>query len=155
MPQGLPAVSADTTIDSGPETLYGLITDLPTLAGFAEETISMRWTSGDSARPGAVFRGSNRNGRHTWTTTCTVTDAEPARAFAWDVRSGPVAVAHWRYEITPEDGRCRVTESMWDTRPWWLRKVAVYLTGVADREAANAEHMRLTLQRLKEHAESL
>ena len=114
----------------------------------------MRWTKGVSARPGAVFKGDNRNGRHSWTTTCTVTDAEPGRAFAWDVTSGPVKIAHWRYEISPADGGSRVTESMWDNRPWWLRKIGVYLTGVADRDAANATHIRLTLDRLKACAES-
>jgi len=149
-----PTVSADVTVNAGPDTVYGLITDLPTLAGLTEETIAMRWTKGDTARPGAVFRGDNRNGKHTWTTTCTVTEATPGRAFAWNVTSGPVKVAHWRYEIAVTDGTCRVTESMWDHRSWWLRRIAVLLTGIADREAANTEHIRVTLQRLKAAAES-
>ena len=114
----------------------------------------MRWVSGDRARPGAVFKGDNRNGRHTWTTTCTVTDAQPGRAFAWDVRSGPVRIAHWRYEISPDGDGSRVTECMWDNRPWWLRRFGVVLTGTPDRAASNADHMRVTLQRLKAHAES-
>ena len=66
--------------------MYALITDLPTLASLAEETETMQWRKGDAAAPGAVFTGHNRNGSQTWTTTCTVTDAEPGRVFAFDVR---------------------------------------------------------------------
>lgn len=152
-PQGIPAVSADITINARADTVYSLITDLATLAELAEETTAMRWTRGDSAQRGAVFKGSNRNGSHTWTTTCNITEAEPGRLFAWDVHSGPVPVARWQYEITPSDTECHVTESMWDHRPGWLRRIGRYLTGVPDRESANADHMRVTLQRLKETAE--
>ena len=153
VPQGLPDASSDITIDARPDALYGLITNLPTLTELAEETTAMRWTKGDSARPGAVFRGSNRNGSRRWTTTCTVTEAEPGRLFAWDVHSAPVPVAHWRYEINLGAGDCRVTESMWDHRPGWLRRIGVYLTGVPDRASANGEHIQVTLQRLKARAE--
>lgn len=147
-------VSTDILVAAPADHLYRLLTDLPTLAECAEETTAMRWTAGGPARPGAVFRGSNRSGRHTWTTTCTVTTAEPGRVFAWDVTSGPVPIAHWRYEITPDGDGSRVTESMWDHRPWWLRRIGVLLTGISDRTAANAEHMRVTLQRLKAKAET-
>jgi hypothetical protein len=47
-----------------------------------------------------------------------------------------------------------VTESTWDRRPGWFRKVAGRATGVSDRAAANTEHIRLTLQRLKRRAET-
>ena len=42
---------------------------------------------------------------------------------------------------------------MWDQRPGWLRRIGVYLTGVPDRESANSEHIKVTLQRLKARAE--
>ncbi|HEX5145215.1 MAG TPA: SRPBCC family protein [Mycobacterium sp.] len=149
-----PAVTDEVRIGAPAEAVYALITDLPTLAELAEETTSMQWTRGDAARAGAVFRGANRSGSHTWTTTCTVTTANPGVAFAWDVTSGPVKIAHWRYEVAESDGGCHVTESMWDYRPWWLKRIAYRLTGVADRDAANTEHIRLTLQRLKDRAEA-
>ena len=49
---------------------------------------------------------------------------------------------------------CRVTERTWDKRPRWILKPAELSTGVSDRTGANAEHIRLTLQRLKERAEA-
>lgn len=151
---GPASAQAEVTVDADPETIYRLITDLSTLASLAEETHAMQWRKGDAAQPGAVFRGQNRNGSRTWTTTCTVTAAEPGRVFAFDVRSAVIPVAHWRYEIAPtDDGKCRVTESTWDKRPGWFRVPAGWATGVKDRDTANAENIRRTLQRLKQRAE--
>jgi hypothetical protein len=142
------------TIAAAPEAVYALITDLPTLATLAEEADAMKWHQGDGATPGAVFKGHNSNGGRTWTTTCTVTHAEPGRTFGFDVKSLVIPVAHWRYDIAPTDGGCTVTEQTWDQRPGWFRKVAGLATGVADRDSANAKHIRLTLERLKAKAEA-
>lgn len=162
MTEPAPTVSASVTIDAAPESVYALITDLPTLAELAEEAVAMCWRTGDAARPGAVFTGRNQNGGHRWSTTCTVTDADPGRVFAFDVRTAIVPVARWRYDIAgivtagpaTADGGCRVTESTWDRRPRWIVGMTRLTTGVTDRTAANAKHIRVTLQRLKERAEA-
>ena len=76
--------------------MYHLVTDLATLASLAEEATAMSWRKGDAARPGAVFKGTNRNGFRRRTTTCTVTDAAPGRVFGFDVqlfRGAGVALA--------------------------------------------------------------
>jgi Polyketide cyclase / dehydrase and lipid transport len=150
-------VAASVQIDAGPDVVYGLITDLPTLASLAEEAVAMQWCKGDAPRPGAVFVGHNENGRRRWSTKCTVTDAEPGRVFAFDVRHTVFPVARWQYDIvdlSAAEGGCRVTESTWDRRPGWFRKLAGRATGVTDRVAANTEHIQLTLQRLKQRAEA-
>ena len=141
-------------VDADADTVYRLITDLSTLASLAEEAKAMQWRKGDAVQPGAVFKGHNRNGVFRWSTTCTVTTADPGRAFAFDVRYLGVPVAHWRYDIVAEGHGCRVTERTWDHRPGWFTKTAWIGTGVRDRDAANAEHIKLTLQRLKEKAEA-
>ncbi|VBA37431.1 hypothetical protein LAUMK191_01911 [Mycobacterium attenuatum] len=148
------SVSATVQINASPERVYGMITDLPTLASLAEEAVSMQLRKGDAVRKGAVFVGHNENGGRRWHTTCTVTDAEPGRTFAFDVRSAVIPVARWQYDIVASDGGCRVTESTWDRRPRWFRKLASMATGVNDRAAANAEHIQLTLRRLKQRAEA-
>ncbi|MFT4199917.1 SRPBCC family protein [Gordonia sp. (in: high G+C Gram-positive bacteria)] len=150
-----PTVSVETSIDASADTVYALLTDLPTLAELGEEIDEMRWIRGDSAAVGNVFRGRNRNGRHRWSTTCTVTDAAPTSVFAWDVTSLGLPIARWRYDITPTSGGCTVVESMWDRRPGFLTHTAHLLTGIRDRETANAEHMRATLERLTARAEGL
>jgi Polyketide cyclase / dehydrase and lipid transport len=71
----------------------------------------MQWLRGDAVVPGAQFRGTNRHGTKTWSTTCTITHADPGQVFAFDVRSAVVPVAHWRYDIVAADGGCRVSPS--------------------------------------------
>ncbi len=154
-----PCVTATVQIDASPDAVYRLITDLPTLASLAEEAVAMEWRKGravssGAVSPGAVFTGQNENGSRRWSTKCTVTDAEPGRVFAFDVRHTVVPIARWQYDIVSADGGCRVTESTWDRRPSWFRKLAGKATGVTDRAAANSEHIRLTLQRLKQRAEA-
>lgn len=149
-----PCVTETVQVNARPDVVYRLITDLPTLASFAEEAEAMEWRKGNAARPGAVFTGLNASAKRRWSTRCTVTDAEPGRLFAFDVRHSMLPIARWQYEIEAADGGCRVTESTWDRRPGWFRKIAGKATGVPDRVAANAEHIRLTLQRLKQRAES-
>jgi Polyketide cyclase / dehydrase and lipid transport len=158
MPNTAPTVdpSATSTVEiaAEPSTVYALLTDLATLADLAEETAAMRWTKGDGVRPGAVFKGTNRNGWRRWTTTCTVTAAEPGRAFAFDVSHTGFPVARWRYDIAPTASGCTVTESTWDRRPAWFKLASAPVTGVADRTSANAGHIEATLRRLKARAEN-
>ena len=151
---GAASAQDEVSINADPDRVYHLITDLSTLAACAEEASAMKRRKGDAARPGAVFKGHNRNGIFRWSTTCTVTDAEPSQVFAFDVRYLGVPVARWRYDIADTGGGCRVTERTWDRRPGWFTKTAWIGTGVRDRDAANAEHIKLTLQRLKEKAEA-
>lgn len=151
--QGPASVSAAVDIAADPAAVYTLLTDLPTLATLAEETHTMEWQKGSATAPGAVFKGYNRNGSKTWTTKCTVTDAEPGRSFGFKVTALTLPIARWRYDIAATDNGCRVTESTWDDRPGWFKVLAGTLTGVSDRDSANAEHIRLTLERLKVRAE--
>ncbi|QLL09304.1 SRPBCC family protein [Mycobacterium vicinigordonae] len=148
-----PSATATVQIDATPEAVYGLITDLPTLASLAEEAVKMELRKGAEVARGAVFVGHNENGGKRWTTKCTVTEAEPGRAFAFDVRAAILPIARWKYDIEVAADGCRVTESTWDQRPGWFRKLAGMLTGVADRDAENTKNIQLTLQRLKQRAE--
>lgn len=90
-----PCVTATVQIDARPDVVYRLITDLPTLASLAEETVAMQWRKGDAVRPGAVFIGHNQSGGRRWSTKCTVTDADQGRRFAFDVSHTIVPVARW------------------------------------------------------------
>jgi hypothetical protein len=149
-----PGATGTVEVAASPATVYALITDLDALAELAEETAAMRWTTGTSAAPGAKFRGTNRNGWHRWTTTCEVTDALAGQRFAFDVTHTVVPIARWQYDIVASGPGCTVTETMWDRRPGWFKRVAGVATGVRDRAGANTAHIELTLQRLKVRAEA-
>ncbi len=154
-PPAAPDSHGSVAVVADPAAVYALITDLDMLSSLAEEAEMMRWRKGGAANPGAVFSGRNRNGSHTWTTKCTVTVADPGRAFAFDVQSaGILPISHWRYDIEPTSRGCTVTESTWDRRPRWFRRPAKLATGVSDRNKANTEHIKLTLERLKRRAEA-
>ncbi len=150
-----PSAASTVEINATPEAIYALITDLDAMSELADETTRMRWVSASAAAaPGAKFRGTNRNGWRRWTTTCTVTDAEPGTRFAFNVSHTVVPIARWQYDIVAAGPGCTVTESTWDRRPGWFKGPAGLATGTPDRVAANAAHIDATLQRLKARAES-
>jgi Polyketide cyclase / dehydrase and lipid transport len=149
-----PSARSSVEINAAPDIVYALITDLDAMSEIAEETAAMRWQRGAAATPGAVFRGTNRNGWRRWTTKCQVTDADSGKRFAFDVSHTGVPISRWQYEIAASDGGCTVTESTWDRRPWWYKTPAGLVTGVVNRAGANSEHIHATLQRLKARAEA-
>ncbi|MBY6366052.1 SRPBCC family protein [Rhodococcoides corynebacterioides] len=152
-PAGPALASGSTTVRVDPDAVYALVTDLAGLASVAVEAESMEWVAGTEASPGAVFRGRNRNGLRRWSTRCTVTEATPGRAFAFDVDYGPrgvVPIAHWRYDVeAASDGGTLVTERMWDRRPSWFVGLGGLATGVRDRRAGNTANIEATLDRLR------
>jgi hypothetical protein len=149
-----PTATGTVEVAAPAESVYALITDLGELTGLADETVRMRWVKGGAAAPGAVFKGTNRNGWRRWTTTCTITDADAGKRFAFNVSHTGVPISRWQYEITPSEGGCTVTESTWDRRPGWYKTPAGLVTGVMNRAGANADHIKATLQRLKARAET-
>lgn len=150
-----PTAVRSIDIDADPQQVYALITDLDTLAELADEADKMTWKKGALAEPGNVFVGRNRNGKRSWTTSCTVTEAVPGSVFAFRVTLPfpKVAVSQWRYDIAATETGCRVTESTRDERPGWFKKPAELVTGVRDRDDASARHIEATLERLRRRAE--
>jgi len=47
-----PCATATVQIDACPDMVYGLITDLPTLASLAEQTVVMEWRRGNAVHLG-------------------------------------------------------------------------------------------------------
>ena len=148
-------LAVDEHVGADPVSVYELISDVTRMGEWSPETTSCRWLQGaDSAAVGARFKGSNRQGWHRWSTTCTVTAADPGSRFAFDVGLFGIAVATWEYEIAAQDGGCRVTERWIDRRPKWLEKVSPLGTGVGDRSERNRATMTETLSRLRRAAEA-
>jgi hypothetical protein len=155
VPSTEPSATGTVEINAPPEAVYALITDLRVMSELAEETAVMRWQDGASAAtPGAIFKGTNRNGWRRWTTRCRVTDAEPGRRFAFDVSHTRVPISRWQYDLAATDTGCTVTESTWDRRPAWFKTPAGLVTGVMNRTGANTAHIDATLRRLKARAEA-
>jgi hypothetical protein len=150
-----PTASGKIEVNASPGRVYELITDLKSLAGLAEETVSCTLLDGATAvAVGVRFRGAQKRGIRRWTTVSTVTDAEPGEQFAFNVKSMGIAVSRWQYEITTTPSGCAVTESTWDRRPKWFEILSRPATGVTDRTAVNSHNITETLKRLKAKAEA-
>jgi uncharacterized protein YndB with AHSA1/START domain len=148
--------SASVEIAAPAEAVWALVSDLTRMGEWSPETERVEWTGGATGPSvGATFKGHNRNAGRRWSTTCTITMADPPRELAWDVKAvGFLPVATWRYEIEPiDDMSCRVTESTTDKRNGLFKKVTALATGVHDRGAHNVANIEQTLARIKAAAE--
>jgi uncharacterized protein YndB with AHSA1/START domain len=148
--------SVTVHMSASPEKVWDLVSDVTKIGRYSPETFEAEWIEGATGPAvGAKFKGHvKRNGRGpVYWTTCTVTDSEPGKVFAFGVGNNserPLNV--WRYEIEPADGGSDVTESftLASTTPlriYWL------CLGWA-RGRTNREGMRTTLERIKAEVEA-
>lgn len=150
-------VEVSEHVDAPPDRVWDLIRDPTAMAGLTAECTAMNWTGGFSAPAiGARFRGSNRSGWRRWSTTCTIVRYRPGEEIAWDVQSGPLAVAQWSYGICEGEGpgSSVITEQFVDHRNAALQIISPYLRGTKDTEARNRHNMAETLRNIKARAEA-
>jgi hypothetical protein len=147
-------VSGSERIEVSAEELYALVSDVTRMAEWSPENTGARWLAG-ATRPevGAKFSGSNSRGWRRWSTTCTVTAADPGRRFAFDVHFAIVPISSWEYDFSPEGDATLVTETWTDHRPSWFASGGRFVMGIADLRAHHDENIRRTLANLKAAAE--
>jgi hypothetical protein len=152
-----PSASVSIHVDAPPDTVYGLVSDLPRMGEWSPECVRCEWVgSAGGAAVGARFKGYNRRRARRWSTKGEVVVAEPGHELAWDVTSVlGLPVARWRYVIAAApDGGSDVTESTEDRRGVVMKVLGYLASGVRDRGTHNSAGMEATLQRVKEAAES-
>lgn len=151
-----PSASARTAVAAPAKDVYALVSDLPGLSRIAEEFERGRWLDGATeAAVGARLRGHNRRGPLRWSTTVTVTAADPGKCFAFDVDFHGIPIARWRYDIVATGASaCLVEESTWDRRPGWFVPLGNLAAGVRSRAEHNKRNIERTLRQLKQAAES-
>jgi hypothetical protein len=141
-------VSVSSVIAADPHTLYGLVADVTKMAELSPEVTKVCWTGATKApEVGATFKGTNKLGFLSWSTTPTVTVAEPGRAFAFKVNgaAGPT----WTYTFEPVDGGTKVTETVAQDRPSpALIRFLQRRAGVSDRAANLRSAITTTLANL-------
>lgn len=136
-------------IAAPPEEVYAAISDVTRMGEWSQECHSCQWHEGfDGPVVGATFDGHNRAGENEWTSQGKVVEAEPGRAFAFEVSMMDFHYATWGYRIEPTATGSRVTEWNEDLRPESVMEMSKQISGVADRAARNRETMSATLQRL-------
>jgi hypothetical protein len=145
-------VTADIAAD--PKVVYDLVSDVTRMGEWSPETTSCQWLNCAGPARGARFRGTNKRHLARWTTTCTVTAADPGQRFAFDVGWGPWSISQWSYDIEPTADGCRVTEAWVDRRGMPLRVGSPAVMGIVNRAAHNRRSMEKTLAALKAAAEA-
>ncbi len=149
----MPDISVTRDIAASAEAIWKLVSDLPRMGEWSPENVGGTWLKGATGPAvGAKFKGNNKNGDKTWSTTVTVSECVPGKEFGFRVTVGPVKVAHWHYSIAQKaDGICAVTESWTDQRPGLVKKLGAKMSGVADRSAHNRTGMEETLRKVADN----
>jgi uncharacterized protein YndB with AHSA1/START domain len=148
-------VSVSREIAAPPDTVWAMVSDVTRMGEWSPENEGATWLKGATGpRPGARFRGRNRNGRKKWDTVAEVVEVEPGRRFSFAVSAVGLRIADWAYEFEPTAGGCRVTETWTDRRGRIATMLGKPVSGVEDRAAHNRAGMEQTLDRLKAAAES-
>ena len=147
-------VSVSRDIHAPPDRVWDLVSDLPRMGEWSPENTGGAWRGGAvGPAVGARFKGTNARGRRRWSTLAIVTDCQPARRFAFDVRAGGMRVGTWRYDLEAIDQGCRVTETFADTRGRTITFLGTLVSGVSDRATHNRAGMKTTLANLATVAE--
>jgi len=141
-------------MNARPQDVYALCSDVTRTPEFSPEVRSATWIGGATGPAvGARFKGTNSNGKKSWSTACRVTACEPGRAFGFAVRGGGLPVADWNYTITPTSEGCHVVEQWTDHRGGTIKFLGRIISGVADRAPHNQANMKRTLEALARAAE--
>jgi uncharacterized protein YndB with AHSA1/START domain len=148
-------VTVEREMAAPPERVWSLVSDVTRMGEWSPEASAADWLGGATGPAvGARFKGRNQRGWRRWSTKAEVVEAEPGKAFAFDVTSGPLKVARWGYRLEPTDGGCRVEERWEDHRGSTIKVLGHLVSGVADRAAHNRAGMEATLESLAKTAES-
>lgn len=148
------ATRGTTTIEiaAAPTLVYELVTDVNHMGQRSPECYHAEWLDGTHAAPGGRFRGRNRIGPIKWTTTCTVTTADPGREFAFSVIDGNGREqTRWCYLIEEVLDGCRLTESYEFV---WCPLVARAAELPFPRDRQLRRGLRHTLEAIKIEAEA-
>jgi uncharacterized protein YndB with AHSA1/START domain len=136
-------------IDAPATRVWSMISDITRMGEWSPEATGGAWIKGASGPAvGAKFTGMNRNGRKKWSTTCTVTAAEPGHRFAFAVDVGPIAISAWSFDIDEQGSGCTITETWTDRRGRLAKMLGKPASGVAERDSHNRVGMEHTLQQL-------
>ncbi len=148
-------IEVEREIAAPAEQVFRLVADIGRMAEWSPENTGATWCGGATGPAvGARFTGTNAKGAKSWSTSCTVTESEPGKRFAFDVKAAGLAVARWSYTFSPTPAGCMVTETWEDHRGAIAKWAGGFVSGTKDRAAHNKETMTETLERLAATAEA-
>lgn len=153
-----PTISRTVRVAADAGTVWSMVTDLARMGEFSPENAGGRWLPPATGPAlGAVFRGTNRNGRKEWWTLVRVVAWEPGRRFTFDVHSPfGMRVSRWGYEVVPTADGCLLTEHWYRVGNRFVQRfLGPRVTGRADRPGFNLHSIEHTLAAVKAAAENV
>ena len=154
MRQELTHDSVSRWIDATPEAIFDVVSDVTRTPEISPEIRRCTWVGGATGpEVGARFRAWNNVGRGpSWFNLPVVTVVQRGRTFAIERTEPGCGTIEWRYELRPEDGGTRVTESYTVKKP--IKAFGWFIIGTLyrchDRQADLRRGMEQTLDRLAE-----
>src|SRR5262247_3745577 len=104
---------ASIEIQTSPEAVYDLVSDLPRMGEWSPENIGGEWQGGVSGKVGDRYIGHNRTAERSWSVPVMVTIAERGRCFEFVTRPYEGPYVRWAYRLESSGACTRVTE-VWD-----------------------------------------
>ncbi len=142
-----------TTIEVPPMEVYEAVSDVRRMGEWSPEATGAELLTGEPIEVGSRFRGTNANKAAKWSTTCTVTAADPGNSFAFEVRAMGGPISRWQYDFREVPEGTEVIETWVDLRSG-VHGAVLSLIGAAilrstNRHEHNRRNMETTLQRLR------
>ena len=132
-----------------------MVTDLSRMGEWSPENQGGEWVKGaQGPSVGAEFKGHNKNGKRSWSTSVKVNAFDAPRRFSFGLMVFGKNWCDWVYEIEPIATGSRVTHSWIDYRSKFSQTLGTWVSGVADRASHNRANMEVTLTNLAKAAES-
>jgi uncharacterized protein YndB with AHSA1/START domain len=148
-------VSVSLEIDAPAERVWAMVADVTQMGKWSPENDGATWLRGAKGpQPGAMFRGTNHNGKKKWKSVGKIVDAEPGRLLSFRIKAMGLKVSEWRYAFETTATGCLVAETWIDQRGPIVKALGKSVTGVKDRTAHNRVTMEQTLEHLKSVAET-
>jgi uncharacterized protein YndB with AHSA1/START domain len=149
-------VTVERDMAAPAERVWAMVSDVTRMGEWSPEAAGAKWLKGATGpEVGAKFKGRNQRGWRRWSTVGKVVEAEPGKAFVFDIFAGPFNVARWAYRFEPTGEGCHVEESWVDRRTTGLMNVIGHAaSGVGDRATHNRVGMEQTLENLAKAAEA-
>jgi len=104
----------EVVANATPEAVWEIVSDITRVGDWSHECKAGVWVDGaTSARPGARFKGTNKNGKQSWTRSNEVLTVDAPREFSW--RTVPSRLyadsTVWTITLEPVEGGTRIVQS--------------------------------------------
>jgi uncharacterized protein YndB with AHSA1/START domain len=143
---------ATIQIQAPPEKVYAMLSDVTRMGEWSPECVKAEWLGGATGPAvGAQFKGHNKlNWLIRWSSTPTVTVADPGKEFTFATGKPGKEQTRWTYRFAPKDGGTELTESFEALTYGAFQK----LTNKPEKRTAKlTADIQQTLERIKRAAE--